>query len=192
MPLVARGGEHVRLAGEDRYGTAAAVSREAVPGGAVAVVHVVSARRAVLVTGRGTRRRLVLLPGRVAEARPGAHGHAAHGSQSFGHRRVSLETRDPPLGGMQVCHSPRVHRMLLGTGSGLMVVSLLVALLLSAADPLWAAQHLTLLTTFAWAQQAALVLGAALLAAGLVVVRLAPPPVARPDAGADAPSDWFS
>ena len=73
-----------------------------------------------------------------------------------------------------------------------MVVSLLVALSLSAVDPLWAGQHLTLLTTFTWAQQAALVLGAALIAAGLVVVRLAPPPIARPDAAANAPSDWFS
>lgn len=85
-----------------------------------------------------------------------------------------------------------MHRTLLGTGSGLMIVSLVVALLLSAVDPLWAAQHLTLLATFAWAQQAALVLGAAVLAAGLVVVRLAPPPIARPDARADTPSDWFA
>lgn len=85
-----------------------------------------------------------------------------------------------------------MHRTLLGTGSGSMVVSLLVALVLSAVDPLWAAQHPTLHATLQWAQDAALVLGAALLAAGLVVVRLAPPPAARRDAGGQAPADWFS
>ena len=86
-----------------------------------------------------------------------------------------------------------MHRMLLGTGSGLMLASLLVALFLSAVDPLWASEHVTLLATLAWAQQAALVLGAALIAAGLVVVRLAPAPTARRDARpVDAPSDWFS
>lgn len=74
-----------------------------------------------------------------------------------------------------------------------MLVSLVVTWFLSAVDPLWAAEHVTLLATFAWAQQAALVLGAALVAAGLVVVRLAPTPVVKPDAlSANAPSDWFS
>lgn len=82
--------------------------------------------------------------------------------------------------------------MLWGTGSGLIVVSLLVTLLLSAVDPIWAGQHLTLLTLLAWVQQASLVLGAALVAAGLVVVRLAPPPVRKPDGGAESPADWFS
>jgi hypothetical protein len=70
--------------------------------------------------------------------------------------------------------------------------SLLVALFLSAVDPLWAEQHVTLLVAFGWAQQAALVLGAALIAAGQVVVRLAPPPVARRDARPDQSSDWFA
>ena len=71
-----------------------------------------------------------------------------------------------------------MHRTLLGTGFGLMVLSLLVALFISAVDPLWAAQHLTLLAAFTWVRDAALVMGAALVAAGLVVVRLAP--AARP------------
>lgn len=74
-----------------------------------------------------------------------------------------------------------------------MLASLLVALFLSAVDPLWAAEHVTLLAVLAWAQQAALVLGAAVLAAGLVVVRLAPAPTAGRDTRpADAPADWFS
>lgn len=42
MSTVAHGGEHVRLAGQDRYGTAAAVSRDAFPNGSVPVVHVVN------------------------------------------------------------------------------------------------------------------------------------------------------
>lgn len=85
-----------------------------------------------------------------------------------------------------------MHRVLWATGAGLVVLSLLVALVLSAVDPLWAAEHVTLLAAGTWAQQAALVLGAALLAAGLVVVRLAPPAEARVDARRDGSSDWFA
>jgi hypothetical protein len=73
-----------------------------------------------------------------------------------------------------------------------MVASLLVALILSTVDPLWAEQHLTLLVALGWAQQAALVLGATLIGAGLVVVRLAPPPVAHAGARPGPSSDWFA
>ncbi len=85
-----------------------------------------------------------------------------------------------------------MHRQLWGTGTGLMGASLLVALFLSAVDPLWAAQHVTLLVAFGWAQQAALLLGGALVAAGHVVVRLAPPPVAQPDARSEPSANWFA
>ena len=71
-----------------------------------------------------------------------------------------------------------------------MGASLLLALLLSAVDPSWATEHVTLLVALGWMQQAALILGAALVAAGSVVVRLAPPPVRR--AGADTGSDWVA
>lgn len=90
------------------------------------------------------------------------------------------------------CDSPRMHRSLWGAGAGLMTASLFVTLVISAVDPLWAGQHITLLTACAWAQQAALLLGAALVAAGSVVVRLAPPQVVPRDVRTDAPSDWFS
>lgn len=73
-----------------------------------------------------------------------------------------------------------------------MGVSLLVALFLSAVDPLWATQHVTVLVAFGWVQHAALVLGAALVAAGQVVVRLAPPPVPRRDENSAPSSDWFA
>jgi len=73
-----------------------------------------------------------------------------------------------------------------------MLTSLLLTWLLSAVEPSWASENVTTLATFAWAQQAALVLGAVLVAAGLVVVRLAPAPTARREAPADAPADWFS
>ncbi len=73
-----------------------------------------------------------------------------------------------------------------------MAASLLVALFLSAVDPLYAEQHVTLLVAFGWAQQAALLLGGALVAAGHVVVRLAPPPVVRPDARSEPSSNWFA
>jgi len=73
-----------------------------------------------------------------------------------------------------------------------MTASLLVALLLSAVDPLWAEQHVTLLVAFGWAQQAALLLGGALIAAGVVVVRLAPPPVAQTDVRSEPSSNWFA
>ena len=73
-----------------------------------------------------------------------------------------------------------------------MGVSLFFALVLSAVDPSWAAQHVTLLVAFGWVQQAALVLGAALVAAGQVVVRLAPPPLPKRDARSDSATDWFS
>lgn len=85
-----------------------------------------------------------------------------------------------------------MHRQLWGTGTGLMGASLLVALFLSAVDPVWAEQHVTLLVAFGWAQQAALLLGAALIAAGQVVVRLAPPPVAQADARSEPSADWFA
>jgi len=85
-----------------------------------------------------------------------------------------------------------MHRTLLGTGSGLVVTSLFVTWFVAAVDPLWATENVTLLATMHWAQQAALVLGAALVAAGLVVVRLAPSPTAARDAPAAAPTDWFS
>lgn len=73
-----------------------------------------------------------------------------------------------------------------------MFTSLLLTWLLSAVDPSWASENVTTLATFSWAQQAALVLGAALVAAGLVVVRLAPAPAAKRETPVDAPSDWFS
>ena len=85
-----------------------------------------------------------------------------------------------------------MHRALWVTGSGLMAVSLLVALVLPSIDPLWAAEHVTLLAAFAWVQQAALVLGAALFAAGHIVVRVAPPRGARVDTRPAAPVDWFA
>lgn len=91
-----------------------------------------------------------------------------------------------------MCHSPRMHRALLGTGSGLMLASLLLTWLLSAVDPSWAAENATTLASLDWAQRAALVLGAALVAAGLVVARLAPAPRTKREAREDAPSDWFS
>ena len=72
-----------------------------------------------------------------------------------------------------------------------MAASLLVALFSSAVDPLWAEQHVTLLVAFGWAQQAALLLGAALIAARQVVVRLAPP-VAQRDARSEPSADWFA
>ena len=80
----------------------------------------------------------------------------------------------------------------MGTGSGLMVASLLMTWFLSEVDVAWAVENRTLLATFGWAQQAALVLGAALIAAGLVVVRLTPAGSDRLSAGANAPTDWFA
>ena len=87
-----------------------------------------------------------------------------------------------------------MHTSLLWTGWGLIAGSLLVELFLSTVDPFWAPQHLTLLATFAWAQDAALVLGAALVAAAAVVFRLAPPdtPRQRRAAPGEAPVDWYS
>jgi hypothetical protein len=73
-----------------------------------------------------------------------------------------------------------------------MVASLFMTLVVSTVDPLWAGQHLTLLAFFGWAQQAALVLGAGLIAAGLVVVRLAPLSAAKAGAQPDPSSDWFA
>jgi len=77
------------------------------------------------------------------------------------------------------------------TGTGLLVASLLVALVFSAVDPRWATQNVTLLVLFGWAQQAALLLGAALIAAGQIVLRLGPP-VAQPDARSEPSSNWFA
>ena len=85
-----------------------------------------------------------------------------------------------------------MSKSLWGTGSGLMLVSLFSAVLLSAVDPAWAGEHLTLLVVWGWAQQAALVLGAALIAAGSVVARLAPPPVGQRAANSEPSSDWFA
>ncbi len=87
-----------------------------------------------------------------------------------------------------------MHRTLFGAGSALIFVSLLIALFLSAVDPLWASGHLTTYAVLAWAQQAGLVLGSAVVAAGLVVVRLAPAPPKLGDerAAGSPPSDWFS
>lgn len=87
-----------------------------------------------------------------------------------------------------------MHRPLYATGSGLIVVSLFLALLLSAVDASWAVEHRTVLTLGAWSQQAALVLGAALVAAGLVVARLVPEVVRtrQTEAGQAAPQDWFA
>lgn len=73
-----------------------------------------------------------------------------------------------------------------------MLTSLFLTWLLSAVDPTWASENATTLATFYWAQQAALVLGAALLAAGLVVSRLAPARTVERAAPVDTPSDWFS
>jgi hypothetical protein len=81
---------------------------------------------------------------------------------------------------------------LTATGAGVMAGSLLIALFLSAVDPLWAGQHLTLMSICSWAQQAALVLGAALVAAGLVVARLAPASAARSQSRPEASADWFA
>ena len=78
------------------------------------------------------------------------------------------------------------------TGAGLTAASLLVALLLPSVDPLWAVEHVTLLGPFAWTQQPALVLGAALFAAGHIVVRGASPRGARLDTRPAAPVDWFA
>lgn len=72
-----------------------------------------------------------------------------------------------------------------------MAASLLFTLFLSAIDPLWAGEHLTFLAVFDWARQAALVLGAALIAAATVVSRLtpaAPRHASRPEPA----SDWFA
>jgi uncharacterized membrane protein len=91
-----------------------------------------------------------------------------------------------------MCDSSHVHTGLRGAGAALMVASLLVTLVVSAVDPLWAEQHVTLLAAFGWAQHAALVLGAALIAAGLVVVRLAPPPVVQTGRRPEPTSDWFA
>lgn len=91
-----------------------------------------------------------------------------------------------------MCDSPGVHKALSGTGAGLLGVSLVVALVLSAVDPSWAAQHVTLLVVFGWVQQAALALGATLVAAGQVVVRLAPPPVARRTGSSEPSPDYFA
>ena len=79
------------------------------------------------------------------------------------------------------------------TGAALVVASLLVTMFLSAVDPLWAGQHLTLFAVWSWAQQAALVLGAALLAAGLVVSRLATTPAGSLRSTRQEPTvDWFA
>ena len=81
---------------------------------------------------------------------------------------------------------------LLATGAALLVASFGSALLLSAADPFWAAEHVRLLVVWDWLQQAALAVGAALLGAGLVVSRLAPPAPPRRE-GASGPSpDWYA
>lgn len=97
---------------------------------------------------------------------------------------------EQPTTACSLCDSPHMHRPLWGTGTGLMAASLLVALFLSAVDPVWAEQHVTLLVAFGWVQQAALLLGATLIAAGQV--RLAPPPVAQPDARSEPSADWFA
>lgn len=89
-----------------------------------------------------------------------------------------------------MCDCACVHRPLWWTGSGLMAGSLLLALLLLKVDPTWSSQHLTLLSLASWAQQAALVLGAALIAAGLVVVRLAPSAAVQAASKVDA--DWYA
>lgn len=83
-----------------------------------------------------------------------------------------------------------MHKSLTATGAGLIGFSLLVVLFLSVVDPLWAGQHLTLISVFGWAQQAALVLGAALFAAGQVVSRLAPP--AKKSSPSEPSEDWFA
>jgi hypothetical protein len=133
-------------------------------------------------------------PARTLGATSARAARAWHQDQLHGSR--GLVTALPPCAGCAktsgVCDSPGVHRTLWGTGSGLMVASLLVALILSTVDPLWAEQHLTLLVALGWAQQAALVLGATLIGAGLVVVRLAPPPVAHAGARPGPSSDWFA
>jgi hypothetical protein len=81
---------------------------------------------------------------------------------------------------------------LLGTGAGLLVASLVSALVLSAVDPFWAEEHVALLTFWGWLQQALLVLGAALVGAGMVVMRLAPPHALKREAASQPSGDWFA
>ena len=106
------------------------------------------------------------------------------------HRASARHSPGVSTGLAGLCDSPNVHKALTATGAGLMGGSLLLALLLSAVDPAWATEHVTLLVVFGWMQQAALILGAAFVAAGSIVVRLAPPTVRR--VGADTGSDWFA
>ncbi len=110
-------------------------------------------------------------------------------SDMYGGALIVVNSRQGHTASATVRH---MHRPLWGTGTGLMAVSLLVALFLSSVDPLWAEQHVTLLVAFGWAQQAALLLGAALIAAGLVVARLAPPPLAQHGARSQPSANWFA
>lgn len=85
-----------------------------------------------------------------------------------------------------------MHRTLWGTGAGLMAFSSITALFLSAVELQWAAEHVTFMALAAWGLLASLVLGAALVAAGLIIAQLAPPEVPPHDARTAAPADWFA